>query len=169
MPSIIDTLLGALRSGDESRQVAALRSLSDGPNTARERVLPVLNILRHTESNLVRNAAAIALADMNAPEAIGVIIELLKRKEIESKGTLLYALDELDALVPISILVDLILSGPYEPREEAVNLIEARRFEYDMDPEQVESKLQPTSLPPDAELREAAQRALEALHKYQHS
>jgi nucleoid DNA-binding protein len=75
------------------------------------------------------NAAAVALADMRPPNAAKVLIEVLSKPESEnSRGTLLYALEEVRGKAPLKLLVDIILSGTYEARQEATGLIASGTF-----------------------------------------
>ena len=85
-----------------------------------------------TSSSKVRNAAVIALADMHAPEAMGIIIELLGRPETKgSRGSILYALSEIEGPVPLDILVNIITDESYEASEEALGLLSRAKFTSD--------------------------------------
>src|SRR5262249_39942848 len=84
----------------------------------------VIRILRKTRSPRVRNAAAIALADMHPPNAADVLIEVLSKPETKnSRGTLLYALEEVRGTAPLNLLADIILFDTYEARQEALRFI----------------------------------------------
>jgi hypothetical protein len=127
----------------------------------------VVDVIRDTRSPTVRNAAAIALADLKVAEAKDVLVGLLLRPETkESRGTLLYALDELGANVPLAVLVDIIVEGPYEARQEALNLIAADRIVVSGDGEATRAKALLEKLLRNAteeELRETAKSALSFL------
>jgi hypothetical protein len=77
-----------------------------------------------THSSRLRNAAAIAVADLNSDDAKQKLLHLLIRKDTKkSRGTLLYALDEAGASIPIDVLTQVIMTT----REEAIRFLEARR------------------------------------------
>jgi nucleoid DNA-binding protein len=119
-----DALELARISGDEDRIVAELRKTKSSEGNRAEQVA---GILRQTSSPRVRNAAAIALADMRIPTAAQVLIEILDKPENRKQsGTLLYALEEIKAKVPLRTLVNIILEGSFEARQEAIDLIESR-------------------------------------------
>ncbi len=81
-------------------------------------------LLRATTSNRVRNAAAIALADMRVPDAASSIIDVLRRPDLAAwAGTLLFALAELDALVRL----DVIERGAFESRAEVIIAVDEGR------------------------------------------
>jgi hypothetical protein len=66
---------------------------------------------------------------MRAPGAKDALKRLLKRPDtIRARGTLIYALDELGADVPLPVLADIILNETYEAREEAVGLVAQDRI-----------------------------------------
>jgi nucleoid DNA-binding protein len=116
-----DTLEAAVASGDEDRVVGALRIIrSQGPHEAQN----IVRLLRDARSSRVRNAAAIALADMHPSNAAAVLIEVLSKPETKnSRGTLLYALEEVGAKAPLKLLTDIILSDTYEACQEALRFI----------------------------------------------
>ena len=123
-----DALEGALASNDENKLVEELKKIKT-PEAGQAHT--VEQILRQARSPRVRNAAAIALADMRAPNAANVLVELLSKPETQnSRGTLLYALEEVRGKAPLKLLIDIILSGTYEAREEANHLIASRNFKY---------------------------------------
>ena len=109
-------------SGDPDRIVETLRSAAQG----QERI-PTNDIRRlalETPFPRVRNAAVIALADLHARNAAETIIELLRRPGTRgSRRTLLYALSELTAEVPLAVLVSIIADDTYEAREEALEIL----------------------------------------------
>jgi hypothetical protein len=104
------SLEAAERSGDEVRLAEELRK-------AKPDVAPtVIGILERAHSPRVRNAAALALADMHAANATGSLIGALRRAETRGhRGTILYALDELGANLPLSLLAGIIAGIPTKP------------------------------------------------------
>src|SRR5947207_1572622 len=130
-PTAANALESACRSEDEDRLVAELRKVRSLRSSRTARARQVIEILRHSRSTKVRNAAALALADMRATYAEAEIIQLLTRADtIGSRGTLLYALDELGSLVPLQILTEIVLGDSYEARAEALNLIDKNKASY---------------------------------------
>jgi hypothetical protein len=105
------SLEAAERSGDEVRLAEELRK-------AKPDVAPtVIGILERARSPRVRNAAALALADTHAANARGSLIGALRRAETRGhRGTILYALDELGANLPLSLLAGIIAGDAYEAR-----------------------------------------------------
>ncbi|HEX8663489.1 MAG TPA: hypothetical protein VF744_05620 [Beijerinckiaceae bacterium] len=161
----IDPLGGALASGDEDRIVDELRKIKSQRTPREQRVRSVLQILDEAASPRVRNAAALALADMRAASAHGKLVELLTRADTQpSRGTLLYALDELGAKLPIRALTALIAEGSYEAREEALGFLARSRFEAsDDDLRLAQRELEKVLGSRDAERADAAKAGLEIL------
>jgi hypothetical protein len=119
-----DTLEAAVASGDEDRLVGALKTIR-GPGE----VPDIVKILKDAPSSRVRNAAAIALADIHPTNAAEVLIEVLSKPETKnSRGTLLYALEEVGAKAPLKLLAEIILSDTYEARQEALRFITSRNI-----------------------------------------
>lgn len=132
----------ALASGNESLLIEELRKASSQRSRRKARIALIGRILKQTDSPRVRNAAALALADMRAHSAEDVLIDALMRPDTKGyRGTLLYALGELDAALPISLLVDIIIEDSYEAQEEALNFIANGKFDRDEDPHQSRYRL----------------------------
>jgi hypothetical protein len=126
----------------------------------------LLDVVSSTNSAKVRNAAAIALADMKVTEAKQVLVRLLHLPGTGGhRGTLLYGLGQLGVNVPLAILVDMIAEGPYETRQEAVNLIATDRVDNKTDEEigRAEPALRKLVDSEDEEVKEAARSALSYL------
>jgi HEAT repeat protein len=124
-------LEAARLTGDENKVVEALRHVKSETSRRSGRARQVLKILRETESPRVRNAAAIALADMNVTTAKDELIKLLSRDETKkSRGTLLYALEEMNAKIPIGLLAEIVANDRYEARAEALRFIADQRIQY---------------------------------------
>ena len=87
----------------------------------------IVDIAEKTDSSQVRNAAAIAMVDLHIEEADQVLIRLLRRPDTKGhRGTLLYALDELNASLPLPLVVSLLLEEKYEGREETLMIVGKR-------------------------------------------
>ena len=155
------SLEDAERSGDETRLAEELRNA--GPDVAPK----VIGILERTRSPRVRNAAALALADMRAAGARDSLIEALRNAETRGhRGTILYALDELGANLPLSLLIDIIVHDPYEAREEALGFLTSGRIDRDANPLQVERKLRLALRRGDQERSHAVREALGYLSEH---
>ena len=112
---------------DESRLVEELRGLKSQRSPRQARIAEAARILVQTHSPRVRNAAALALVDLRAHRASDPLLSLLTRSDTKgSRGTLLYALEQLRAHVPLPILVNIIAEESYEAREEALSLLDRR-------------------------------------------
>jgi HEAT repeat protein len=124
-----------------------------------------MQILEQTNSARVRNAAALALADLRAHNAKEALINLLTRPETQgARGTLLYALKQLGANIPLPILADIIADESYEAREEALGLIVQGRIECSTEEfARARAKLEAAHASADGERSEAIGRALEYL------
>jgi HEAT repeat protein len=154
-------------AGDDSRLVEALRDLKGQRSPRRSRAAKAMQILAHTSSSRVRNAAALALADLRDGSAKDALIDLLTRPDTKgSRGTLLYALEQLGAEVPLPILADIIAEEPYEAREEALALIARSRSEGSpVEMARARARLEAARASADAERSQAIGRALEYLRK----
>lgn len=121
-------------------------------------------LLRAASPNL-RNAAALALADLDARRKIADIVSVLRRPGIgRSAGTLLFALGELGGTVPILVAARLIADGSFEARAETPTLLEDRRIdssEGDAAAEEARRLLADLASSDDAETAEAAALALD--------
>lgn len=131
-----------------------------------KRIADIQTVLLQTSSVKVRNAAAVAPVDMNAKAACDTIVTVLRRPDIAPEaGTLLYALDELGASLPLDVAICLIENGSYETRAETLLLLQAGRitpFETDARDAAV-LRLSAYRAAQDLELSEAAGIALEAI------
>ena len=108
-PSMV--IMSRLTSGDPAQIVDVLREI--GPDDASEELEGhLLSLLRGTQDPGIRNAAAIALADMRSkrvPEAIERLV--LDPSTKEHRATLLYALEETGAPVSLRFIVDVLLGN----------------------------------------------------------
>ena len=103
----------------------ALESVKElGRRRAREATPHLSAVLRTTGDPRVRNAAALALSDMHAPEGFDGIVEMLRDPRTQNnRGTLLYALEPYDNAPILELLVELAITGGYEVRMSAFGLI----------------------------------------------
>jgi len=119
----------ALPAADDDHLIEELRHLKSRRSPRQARCVRATQILEETSSSRVRNAAALALAELRALGAKDALIALLRRPDTGgARGTLLYALAELRAEVPLPILAEIIVDESYEAREEALDFIRSGRF-----------------------------------------
>jgi hypothetical protein len=129
-------------------------------------------ILEQTNSSRVRNAAALALADLRAYGATDKLIDMLSRPDTRgSRGTLLYSLEQLRVDIPLPVLADIIINEPYEAMEEALAFIVSNRFECSADDfTRSKAELESAASSSDTERPQAIRRALEYLRtKHYHN
>lgn len=135
-------LEAAFLNGNEDRIIEELRKISSLRTSRRARASIITRVLENTESPRVRNAAALALADMRMRSAKEKLIDVLRKPGTRgSRGTILYALEELDVNVPLSLLIDLILNDSYEACQEALDFIASGKIDFDQDRGEIERRL----------------------------
>jgi HEAT repeat protein len=160
-----NALQSAPLSRDEGRLIEELKKLKNQRSPRRSRGAKALQILEQTNSSRVRNAAALALADLRKHSAKDALTNLLTRPDTKgSRGTLLYALEQLGAEAPLPVLADIIANESYEAREEALALIAHHRSE--CSPEEMagaQARLEAADASADPERSQAILRALEYL------
>jgi hypothetical protein len=126
----------------------------------------IMELARRTRSSVVRNAAALALTDLNVEGTGELLIDLIKRSETRSaNGTLLYALREMASFVPLSVLVDLVIEDhTYEALEGALDIIASNAERY-ANEEEIEaiSRLRPLTTWPEPHIAHSAKLAIKYL------
>jgi len=155
----------ALFARDESRLVEELGKLKSQRSPRQSRAATAMQILEQTNSSRVRNAAALALVDLRDDSAKDALINLLMRPDTKgSRGTLLYALEQLGANVPLPVLADIIADESYEAREEALALIARDHIECSAEEfARAQARLEAALAAADGERSQAIRRALESL------
>lgn len=116
---------------DEDTIVDALKNLRVGNSEQNRELLSVqvFDILQETASQRVRNAAALTLVDLGFNQTTMRIVDVLRRADLaEVSGTLLFALNEIDASIPLDIIVNVIENGSFEARNQAMFFLEEHRF-----------------------------------------
>lgn len=119
-----DTLISQLNRSDSRIVTDAIREI--GRRRAREATPRLLQLLRTTDDGTIRNAAALALSDMEVPETFDAIVELLRDpRTVNNRGTLLYAVgtDTFDCRSILELLVELAISGNWETSRGALGLV----------------------------------------------
>jgi HEAT repeat protein len=155
---------------DEGRLVDELQSLKNQRSPRQARAAKAIQILEQTNSSRVRNAAALALTDLRAHNAKDALLNVLTRPDKKgSRGTLLYALEQLGADVPLPVLANVIAEESYEAREEALDLIGRHRVECSSeDFARARTTLEAARASADSERSQAIHRALEYLRIKHH-
>ncbi len=157
---------------DEGRLVEEMRTLRSQRTSRDLRTARALQVLEQTNSSRVRNAAALALADMKAHCAKETLVSLLAKPDTKgARGSLLYALEQLGEHVPLPILIQIIVDDTYEAREEALAFIITQRIECSTE-EFVRSRAQleaTATSSTDAERLQAIRRALDYLGEKHYS
>ena len=153
----------ALDPLDEAAEIAALQALKmvDGDQGFTNAEMSV--ILDRTRSNRLRNAAALALADRHATGLAEHLTALLASpKMAKASGTLLFALDQIDGMLPAPAFLNLIENGSYEARAEALAFLADERVigSNSDDGEDLVTKLSAVARSDDADAAEAAEEAL---------
>lgn len=125
-----DRLLQQLHASDEEEVAEAAQALASGGYA--ESVPSLIALIQTTESKIVRNAIAIALADLQDERAVPVLAELLQDQgSVGSRGSLLYALSGFDNAPFLEHLVDIVIDGNFEERHQAFQNIESIESEID--------------------------------------
>lgn len=106
--------------------IARLRAVRDDPQSLT--IAEIEELVGRTESHRLRNAAALALADLKAAGAAERLAALLERPDVAPQsGTLLFALDELGGWLPLQSFVAVLRYGSFEGRSEALQFLDAGR------------------------------------------
>jgi HEAT repeat protein len=86
----------------------------------------LIKYLKKTDNIILRNEIAIALADIGNDKAVEPLIYMLKHSKTKgSRGTLLYALEDLDYIQHVELLVELLYEDNFEVNRHALMLIES--------------------------------------------
>ena len=162
-------LSAAIAAGNDDAIVAMIREASDLSASRRPTAEDVRALLVETRSNRVRNAAAVALADLRADGAADAIVTLLRSPGAAANaGTLLFALDELGGSLPLDVLLTMIEHGSYEARSEALGFLAGDRLTTDDDGDLLDAgdRLDALAGASDPDMSRAAAEALERLRPY---
>ena len=90
-----------------------------------EALQPLTFLLRTTDSPNIRNAAALALADMGDQRSLPFLVSLISDPKTENcRGTLVHALQYFDCSGILPFLIDLVIDGNFEVSHEAFQAIE---------------------------------------------
>ena len=151
-------------SVDEEQMIAWLRDVGSRPPALT--TAEIARLLDRTGSHRLRNAAALALADLKADGAAERIGVLLRRADVAPQsGSLLFALDELGGTLSLEGLLNILRNGSFEARSEALHFLDADRVSM-ADPESrrvASAHLTALAAGPDPDAAAAAQDALAML------
>ena len=116
---------------EDDRIVHALRNTPTLPNEDRaQSVELVTKLMLETSSNKVRNAAAIFLTDVLGKAAAENIVRVLKRPGLaKAAGSLLFSLNDVEARLPLDLILDMIEQGSLEAQGEALTFLEDCRVD----------------------------------------
>lgn len=119
-----DRLVRQLGETDESTVIAAAHALGD---LGDQRAVPeLLRLLANTEYGAVRNAAAVGLRELKDPAAAPALLRAIgDPRNVTNRGTLIYALETLDARSAVVDLARAMLDGNYEVMVMALQVIMA--------------------------------------------
>lgn len=106
-----------------SEAVSYIERIGDEKNP--QYVPLLLEYLVTTENKLIRNAIAIALADIGDEKAVIPLINMIQDPKTEGcRGTLLYALEQLDYSSFALEITEVMIHGNFEASRQAFQLIE---------------------------------------------
>jgi hypothetical protein len=120
-PADTPSLIAALEA-DPGRAIAAAREIARAGLS--EAIPALLEVLRSTSDHAVRDATAMALSDLRAPQALAAIVGLLgDPRTLGSRGTLLHALRPFDCSSILEMLIEFVIEGNWEVSREAMELL----------------------------------------------
>jgi hypothetical protein len=119
-----ETAIRRLMGDDMRVAVQAARELGQDRCVAAEQCL--LTVLEKTDEHALRDATAIALADMGSHEGkIAILRKLKDVKTINHRGSLLYALSCLDCADVISDVMGFVFEDNFEVSRQALLVLQA--------------------------------------------
>lgn len=106
----------------------------------KEELQSLVILLTTTNSPAIRNAAALALADIGDQKVLPILVSLISDPKTENyRGTLVHALQSFDCSEILSFLVHLVIDGNFEVSHEAFQVIE--KIDGDVDENEFEECL----------------------------
>ncbi|QDZ81101.1 HEAT repeat domain-containing protein [Priestia megaterium] len=122
---LLDNLKKELNTDNSEKALETIEKIGSmqDPST----VPTLIKYLVSTDNNVVRDALAIALADIGDYQAIEPLIRLLKNpKTVKSRGTLLYALESFNCSNYAELITELLFEDNFEVSRQAFILLEAQ-------------------------------------------
>jgi HEAT repeat protein len=152
-------LLDALASDDEVAVQRAAHALGDG--AYKEALDPLVALMCATPSASVRNACAIGLRELADARAVPAIVALIRDpRNAHTRGTLVHALGPMNPIDELPLLCELVATGGFEVRGEALGVIDALEGAVPQDTREAASAIIRAALPTASE---AARPLLEEL------
>ncbi|WP_440110735.1 HEAT repeat domain-containing protein [Paenibacillus sp. QZ-Y1] len=112
-----------IREGKIEEAIEIIKLIGENKDESYLEVL--LEHLKATDNNILRNEIALTLSDIGNEKAVNILIELLIHPNtIGSRGTLLYALENLDYTAHISTIAGFIGASSLEVSMQAFLLLE---------------------------------------------
>ncbi len=113
-----------LNSRNEQEVKEAIQEIVSARNE--DTLLLLIQVLDTTTSRSVRNAVALGLRDLKNSSAVPVLIKhIIDPNNATSNGTMIYALETLDARSAMLDLVSIACRGDYETIAMTINAVEA--------------------------------------------
>lgn len=129
-------LMNALNEQDFQTAIEIIEGLSTKQVKAEETYL--IDILKTTYDGVLRNSIALRLSDIQSDFLVDAVTQLVDDpKTLGNRGTLLYALQDLDYSGQLNALLPLLGSSSFEVSREAFNLIEP--YLHSLSPDQQET------------------------------
>ncbi|WP_340013896.1 HEAT repeat domain-containing protein [Paenibacillus sp. FSL K6-1318] len=112
-----------LSKGDMEGAIQQVACIGEKRDTSQLTFL--IEILKSTENNVLRNEIAIALSDIGDNRAVEPLLEVITDpKTLGSRGTLLYALEHLDYILHIENIIPFIGDSSLEVSAQSFMLLE---------------------------------------------
>lgn len=119
----LETLRKAIESGNIDEAKSLLQEV--GRNKYENAIPLLLEFLRKTDDNRLRNSIAIALSDIGNERVVEPIVEMINNtKTLGNRGSLLYALEPFDCSLHLETLVKHLVTGNFEVQMNSYQLIE---------------------------------------------
>ncbi|MDQ0878809.1 HEAT repeat protein [Paenibacillus sp. V4I3] len=119
--------LDLLREAIVSNNMDTVESMFEeiGRNKLQEAIPLLIEYLKSTENNILRNSIAITLSDIGNDKAVEPLIDMINHpKTLGARGTLLFALKPFDCSPHLETLVYHLITGNFEVQLQANELIE---------------------------------------------
>jgi hypothetical protein len=123
-------LVEQIEHGDPQSKMNAAREMASRNNGAYVRDL--IDILKNTDDKVIRNSLAMTVGDLKIPLAFDVLVDLLRSDRTKgSRGTILYSISSYDYSQILPLLVDFVITEPFEVSHQALALISGMEAEVD--------------------------------------
>ena len=117
----------AMQAQDVQRVVALLDGMKPSDRDGALEKLAI-DLIWMTEDADFRNALSLVIADLRSKHGADVIRALLRRPTTRgARGTLLYALAEMDEVINLEIFMDTVINDSFEAAEECLRALDEHR------------------------------------------